>query len=99
MARWVVVVQSGAEGGSDYSCEEVVRFEDTLEQARARLYEIACTQRPRAGLRQKHREVFRIGEGDAYYVRIQGRMSTFAVTYHLAEQVWSSDPEPKNPWR
>ena len=99
MARWVVVVQSGAEGGTDYGCEEVARFEGTQEQARARLFEIACTHRPRPGLRQKLREVFRVGDGDAYYARIKGMMSTFSVTYQLAEQVWSSDPEPKNPWR
>ncbi|MFJ3773343.1 hypothetical protein ACIPX0_16755 [Streptomyces sp. NPDC090075] len=91
MARWVVVVQFGH--GEQYKVEEVVRFEATPEQARASLYEIACTHRPRMGLRQQRREVFRTGDGDAYYVHIDGMMSTHRVFYRLAELAWTSDPE------
>jgi hypothetical protein len=93
----VVVVQAGTEGGVDDGSEEVARFEGTREQARARLYEIACTHRPRSGLRQKRREVYRIGDGDAYYAYIKGMVSTFGVTYQLAELVWSTEPGPKQP--
>ncbi|TXS53954.1 hypothetical protein EAO75_07500 [Streptomyces sp. uw30] len=96
MPRWVVVVQSGS--GEQYRCEEAARFEGTLEQARARLYEIACTHKHRGGLRQQRREVFRVGAGDAYYAHVEGLMSTHRVLFQLAEQVWSTDPEP-NPWQ
>jgi hypothetical protein len=95
MAHWVVVMRYGY--GDQYRVEEAARFEGTLEQARAHLYEIACTHRPRAGLRQQSREVFRIGDGDAYYANIEGLMSTYRVLYQLAEQVWNS-PAP-TPWQ
>lgn len=39
VAQWGVVVQSGY--GDQYRCEEAARFEGTLEQVRARLYEVA----------------------------------------------------------
>ncbi|MEV7073056.1 hypothetical protein [Streptomyces sp. NPDC093990] len=97
MGRWVVVLQSDTGSGSDYVCEEVARFEGTREQARARLYELACTHRPRPRLRQKRRDVHRIGDGDAYYARIEGRVLTFAVIYQLAELVWSTEGEPEQP--
>ncbi|MFF1305078.1 hypothetical protein [Streptomyces sp. NPDC058307] len=97
MARWVVLVQASTEGGIEDASEEAARFEGTQEQARARLYEIACTHRPRSGLRQKRREVYRIGDGDTYYACIKGVVSTFRVTYQLAELVWSTGPEPKRP--
>ncbi|CAM5474756.1 MULTISPECIES: hypothetical protein [Streptomyces] len=93
MAQWVVVVQSGY--GEQYMCEEAARFQGTREEARARLYEIACTYKHRSGLRQKHREVFRLDEGDGYYAVVQGRMTTHRVLFRLAERVWSTDPEPK----
>ncbi|MDH6548241.1 hypothetical protein [Streptomyces sp. SAI-041] len=99
MAHWVVIVQFGNDGVDDNVCEEVTRFEDTGDRARARLYEIACTHLPRKALRQQAREVYRIGDGDAYYTRIKGRVSTFLVTYRLAELVWSTGPEQKRPWR
>ncbi|MFK4102605.1 hypothetical protein ACI2L1_21470 [Streptomyces sp. NPDC019531] len=92
MGHWVVVVQASTRGYDDYSCNEVERFDDTPERARARLYEIACTHLPRRSLRQQRRDVFRTGDGDAYYVSIKGKVSTFAVTYRLAELVWSTDP-------
>ncbi|MFF7474346.1 hypothetical protein [Streptomyces sp. NPDC008092] len=92
MARWVVVAQFG--NGDFYKVEEVTRFESTPEQARATLYEVACTHRPRAGLRQQRREVFRVGDGDVYYVHIDGWMSTHRVFYRLAELAWSSGPAP-----
>jgi hypothetical protein len=96
MARWVVLVQAGY--GDEYTLDEVEHIEDTLERARARLYEIACTHRPRSRLRQQSRQVYRIGDGDAYYATIEGKMSTHRVLYRLAELVWSVDPEPK-PWQ
>ncbi|MER6077203.1 hypothetical protein [Streptomyces sp. NPDC001833] len=95
MARWVVVVQFG--NGEYYRVEEVTRFESTPEQARATLYEVACTHRPRTGLRQQRREVFRVGDGDEYYVHIDGMMSTHRVFYRLAELAWSSGPAPVYP--
>ncbi|MDN3021277.1 hypothetical protein [Streptomyces sp. S.PB5] len=92
MARWVVVVQAGL--GESYDIDEAEHFEGTLEQARARLYELACTHRPRFGLRQRSRQVYRIGDGDAYYAKIEGAMSTHRVLYRLAELAWSTDSEP-----
>ncbi|MFF4316308.1 hypothetical protein ACWDFR_21170 [Streptomyces sp. 900105755] len=92
MARWVVVVQFGT--GEHYRVDEVTRFESTPEQARATLYEVACTHLPRPGLRQQRREVFRMGDEDAYYVHINGWMSTWRVFYRLAELAWSSGPAP-----
>ncbi|MEU0967207.1 hypothetical protein ABZ357_17885 [Streptomyces sp. NPDC005917] len=89
MARWVVVVQFGY--GDQYKVEEAARFEATPEQARATLYEFACTHRPRMGLRQQRRDVYRMGDGDAYYVHIEGMMSTHRVLYRLAELAWSTD--------
>ncbi|MDC0772286.1 hypothetical protein [Streptomyces sp. HD] len=91
MAQWVVLVQSGS--GEQYRCEEAARFEGTLEQARALLYEVACTHKPRSGLRQRSREVFRVGDGDTYYARIEGRMTSHRVIFQLARRVWSTDPE------
>ncbi|MFD5013653.1 hypothetical protein [Streptomyces chartreusis] len=93
MAQWAVVVQSGY--GDQYQCDEAARFEGTPEQARARLYEIACTYKHRSGLRQKHREVFRVGDGDAYYAVVEGMMTTHRVLFQLAERVWSTDSELK----
>ncbi|WP_308310938.1 hypothetical protein [Streptomyces sp. GbtcB6] len=95
VARWVVVMQFGY--GNQYRVEEVTRFESTPEQARATLYEIACTHRPRPSLRQQHREVFRVGDGDAYYVHIAGMMSTYRVLYRLAELAWSTGAAPAYP--
>ncbi|MEU9347326.1 hypothetical protein AB0D74_39605 [Streptomyces sp. NPDC048278] len=95
MARWVVVVQFG--NGEYYKVEEVTRFESTPEQARATLYEVACTHRPRAGLRQQRREVFRMRDGDEYYVNIGGMMSTYRVFYRLAELAWSTGPGAADP--
>ncbi|MEV7980426.1 hypothetical protein [Streptomyces sp. NPDC086519] len=95
MARWVVVVQFG--NGEYYRVEEVTRFESTLEQARATLYEVACTHRPRTGLRQQRREVFRMEDGDAYYVHIAGMVSTHRVFYRLAELAWSTGAAPTYP--
>jgi len=97
MASWVVVVQFGNEGVDDYSCEEAARFEGTREEARARLYELACTHRPRKGLREQHRDVYRIGDGDAYYAKIKGMVCTFVVMFQLAELVWSTAPAPGAP--
>ncbi|MEU6198910.1 hypothetical protein [Streptomyces sp. NPDC047061] len=91
----MVVVQFG--NGDYYKVEEVTRFESTREQARATLYEVACTHRHRAGLRQQRREVFRVGDGDAYYVHIDGMMSTHRVFYRLAELAWSTGPAPAYP--
>ncbi|MFI8242294.1 hypothetical protein ACIF83_34365 [Streptomyces sp. NPDC085866] len=51
MAHWVVLAQFGH--GDQYRSEEAARFECTPDEARARLYELACTHRPRHGLRQK----------------------------------------------
>ncbi|MGW6908614.1 hypothetical protein [Streptomyces sp. NPDC054940] len=96
MAQWVVVVQSGH--GDQYRCEEAARFQGTLEQARALLYEVACTHKPGFALRQRRREVFRVGAGDAYYAHIEGAVSTQRVMFQLAERVWSTDPEP-SPWQ
>ncbi|NNN32805.1 hypothetical protein HLK59_21045 [Streptomyces sp. S3(2020)] len=96
MPRWVVVVQSGY--GESYSLDEVEHIEDTLERARARLYELACTHRPRTGLRQKSRKVYRIGDGYEYFVTVEGKISTHHVLYRLAELAWSTDTEP-NPWQ
>ena len=96
MPRWVVVVQTGY--GESYALDEVEHLEDTLERARAKLYEIACTHRPSSRLRQKSRQVYRIGDGDAYYATIEGRMSKHRVLYRLAELAWSTDTEP-NPWQ
>ncbi|MFF4252853.1 hypothetical protein ACFY1L_16740 [Streptomyces sp. NPDC001663] len=93
MARWVVVVQFGY--GDQYKVDEAAHFDGTPEQARARLYEIACTHRPRMGLRQQRRQVYRIGDGDAYYANIEGVMSTLRVLYRLAELAWSTDPVPE----
>ncbi|MHC3474374.1 hypothetical protein ACYF6T_37530 [Streptomyces sp. 7R007] len=92
----MVLVQYGY--GEQYKVDEVAHFEDTPERARARLYEIACTHRPRASLRQQSREVYRFGDGDAYYARIQGMVSTLRVVYRLAELAWSSDPVSR-PWQ
>ncbi|NEA97517.1 hypothetical protein [Streptomyces sp. SID13726] len=97
MAHWVVIVQYGNEGVDDFSCEEVTRFEDTGDGARARLYELACTHPPRKGLRQQGREVYRIGDGDAYYARIKGKVCTFVATYRLAELAWSTGSGLKHP--
>ncbi|MFF5016059.1 hypothetical protein [Streptomyces sp. NPDC001165] len=96
MAHWVVLAQFGH--GDEYRSDEAARFEGTLEEARARLYELACTHRPRHGLRQQRRAVYRIGDGDAHYADIEGLVSTFRVIYRLAELVWSSDPVPP-PWQ
>ncbi|MCT9082709.1 hypothetical protein [Streptomyces fulvoviolaceus] len=91
MGRWVVVVDRSF--GDHHDVDEVDHFEGTREEARARLYEIACTHRPRLGLRQQRRQVYRIGDGDAYYVSIEGLMSTQRVVYRLAELAWSTHPE------
>lgn len=96
MPHWTVLAQF--DHGDQYRSDEAARFEGTLEEARARLYELACTHRPRPGLRQKRRDVYRIGDGDAYYANIEGMVSTFHVIYRLAELVWSSDPVPP-PWQ
>jgi len=95
MQRWVVVVDRHF--GDRYDVEEVAHFEGTQEEARARLYEIACTHRPGVGLRQKRRQVYRMGDGDAYYASIEGMVSTHRVVYRLAELAWSTHPESW-PW-
>jgi len=96
MARWVVLVQYGY--GEQYKVDEVAQFEDTPDQALASLYEIACTHRPRASLRQQSSQVYRIGDGDGYYAHIQGMVSTLRVLYRLGELAWSTDPVSK-PWQ
>ncbi|MEU5313393.1 hypothetical protein [Streptomyces sp. NPDC021562] len=95
MGRWVVVVDRTT--GNHYDVEEVAHFEGTREEARARLYEIACTHRPGVVLRQKRRQVYRMGDGDMYYAAIEGAMSTHHVMYRLAELAWSTHPESW-PW-
>ncbi|MEU1275043.1 hypothetical protein [Streptomyces sp. NPDC005799] len=95
MGRWVVVVDRSI--GNQHDIDEVAHFEGTRDEARARLYEIACTHRPGVGLRQKRRQVYRIGEGDAYYVNVEGAMTTHRVMYRLAELAWSTHPESW-PW-
>lgn len=95
MQRWVVVVDRHF--GDRYDVEEVAHFEGTQEEARARLYEIACTHRPGVGLRQKRRQVYRMGDGDAFYASIEGMVSTHRVVYRLAELAWSTHPESW-PW-
>ena len=95
MARWVVLVDRSQRDHHDV--DEVAHFEGTREEARARLYEIACTHRPGVGLRQKRRQVYRIGDGDAYYATIEGMMGTFRVVYRLGELEWSTHPESW-PW-
>ncbi|MFF4035524.1 hypothetical protein ACFYZ2_38290 [Streptomyces sviceus] len=83
--------------GEGYDLDEVTHFEGTREEARARLYELACTHRPSIALRQKRRQVYRIGDRDAYYARIEGMMSTVRVVYRLGELAWSTHPESW-PW-
>ncbi|MGC0337380.1 hypothetical protein [Streptomyces sp. SLBN-8D4] len=95
MERWVVLIDRGA--GNHQDVDEVAHFECTREEARARLYEIACTHRPGVGLRQKRRQVYRIGDGDAYYVSIEGALSTSRVVYRLGALAWSTHPESW-PW-
>ncbi|MET7476647.1 hypothetical protein ABZT17_20050 [Streptomyces sp. NPDC005648] len=99
MGRWVVVVDRHL--GNQYDLNEVARFEGTVEEARARLYEIACNHRPGVALRQKRRQVYRVGDGESYYVSIEGVMSTQRVVYRLAELVWGTDPDSASeswPW-
>ncbi|MFC8366045.1 hypothetical protein ACFUIY_40030 [Streptomyces griseorubiginosus] len=91
MGRWVVVVDRAV--GTQNDVDEVAHFEGTRDEARARLYELACTHRPSAGLRQKRRQVYRIGDGDAYYVNVEGAISTHRLVYRLAELAWSTHPE------
>ncbi|MFJ9908533.1 hypothetical protein ACIRVK_37705 [Streptomyces sp. NPDC101152] len=95
MGRWVVVVDRSI--GNQNDLDEVAHFEGNRDEARARLYEIARTHRPAVGLRQKRRQVYRIGDGDAYYVNVEGAMSTHRVMYRLAELEWSTHPESW-PW-
>ncbi|MFF7287290.1 hypothetical protein [Streptomyces griseorubiginosus] len=95
MGRWVVVVDRAV--GTQNDVDEVAHFEGTQDEARARLYELACTHRPSAGLRQKSRQVYRIGDGDAYYVNVEGAISTHRLVYRLAELAWSTHPESW-PW-
>lgn len=95
MGRWVVVVDRGI--GNQNDLDEVAHFEGNRDDARARLYEIARTHRPAVGLRQKRRQVYRIGDGDAYYVNVEGALSTHRVMYRLAELEWSTHPESW-PW-
>lgn len=95
MGRWVVVIDRGI--GNMQDVEEVAHVEGTRDEARARLYELACTHAPSRGLRQKRRQVYRIGDGDAYYVNVEGLMSSHRVMYRLAELAWSTHPESW-PW-
>ncbi|MER6290831.1 hypothetical protein [Streptomyces sviceus] len=95
MGRWVILIDRGV--GESYDLDEVTHFEGTREEARARLYELACTHRPGVTLRQKRRQVYRIGDGDAYYARIEGMLSTVRVVYRLGELAWSTHPESW-PW-
>ncbi|MFJ4204317.1 hypothetical protein ACIP2Y_32435 [Streptomyces sviceus] len=95
MERWVILVDRSL--GDHHDLDEVAHFEGTREEARARLYEIACTHRPGITLRQQRRHVYRIGDGDAYYARIEGMMATHHVVYRLGELAWSTHPESW-PW-
>ncbi|KUM85797.1 MULTISPECIES: hypothetical protein [Streptomyces] len=95
MGRWVVLVDRSH--GDQQDVDEVAHFEGTREEARARLYELACTHRPGLTLRQKRRHVYRIGDGDAYYAHIEGVLSTHCVVYRLGELAWSTHPESW-PW-
>ncbi|WP_328751003.1 hypothetical protein OHT57_36385 [Streptomyces sp. NBC_00285] len=95
MGRWVILVDRSM--GNHRDVDEVAHFEGTRDEARARLYELACTHRPGGGRRQKRRQVYRIGDGDAYYVSIEALMATIRVEYRLGELAWSTHPESW-PW-
>jgi hypothetical protein len=95
MGRWVILVDRSH--GNHHDVDEVAHFEGTRDEARARLYEIACTHRPGVALRQKRRQVYRIGDGDAYYANVEGVTASFSVVYRLGELAWSTHPESW-PW-
>ncbi|MEV3859788.1 hypothetical protein AB0J38_36475 [Streptomyces sp. NPDC050095] len=93
-AYWAITV--AYDSGEYHFFEVLQRFRAPGETARQRLYEVACAHRHKAGLRERSRRVYRQG-ADAYYVRIEGRMSAHDLRFHLAELVWDSEKSPHPP--
>jgi hypothetical protein len=81
MARYV--------GGSDYCKTEILReVTGDREEAEEALRGAALTFRE--PMREKRRQVFRMGAGDSYLVRVKGMVSDTETILSLAELVYDS---------
>ncbi|MFE6104329.1 hypothetical protein ACFVQ4_30820 [Streptomyces laurentii] len=90
MGHWLIVARYTV-GGSDYYKTEVVReVTGDREEAEEALRQVALAFRE--PMREKRRQVFRMGGGDSYLVRVKGMVSETETILSLAELVYDSAP-------
>ncbi|MFE4592557.1 hypothetical protein [Streptomyces laurentii] len=88
MGHWLIVARYTV-GGSDYYKTEVVReVTGDREEAEEALRQVALAFRE--PMREKRRQVFRMGGGDSYLVRVKGMVSDTETILSLAELVYDS---------
>ncbi|MEU8544868.1 hypothetical protein AB0C52_33535 [Streptomyces sp. NPDC048717] len=96
MGHWLIVARYD-NGADSYRTDLVAEVTGDREQAEEALRRAALTYR--APMREKRRQVYRMGESDSYLVRVKGRVSATETVLSLAELVYDSaepDGTPKD---
>ncbi|MFG2712512.1 hypothetical protein ACGFX2_18450 [Streptomyces goshikiensis] len=94
MAQWVITAENY--DSELHAFQTVKQFVGTREEAQAQLRAVAESGHV-AGIpyAPKRRMAFRYGGGDAYYVRVYGKLSRTRVVFRLAELVFDTDRADK----
>ncbi|MEU1166959.1 hypothetical protein ABZ372_44220 [Streptomyces sp. NPDC005921] len=93
MTRWIVLaVPVAGVADMDREAQTVAEFEGNAEEAAAALLE-AATGFEHGRRKARRREVFKASDR-SYFVRLQGRLSTYGFLIQLAELVHDTDSAP-----
>ncbi|WP_432074548.1 hypothetical protein [Streptomyces wuyuanensis] len=96
MPRWIVLaVPVDGVGEADRDARTVAEFEGSAEEAESALVRAASTYE-HSLWSVRRREIFQCSSR-SYFIRIQGRLSTFGVFIQLAELVHDSEAKPTVP--
>ena len=88
MGSWGVIAHSYS---GDYHQTEIIgETNGTKDQASRTLSTVVHTYRPRPGIIEKWRRVYRLADGESYFVLIKGMSSLWNCTLQVAELVSDS---------
>ncbi|MFG2025693.1 hypothetical protein [Streptomyces sp. NPDC048825] len=89
MGSWIVIAQCHYNG--DYLQTAIIReVNGTKEQALGELRAVVHTYRPRTRIVEKWRRVYRLADGESYFVLIKGMATLWNCTLQIAELVSDS---------
>ncbi|MEU9287745.1 hypothetical protein AB0D57_24325 [Streptomyces sp. NPDC048275] len=89
MGSWIVIAQCHYNG--DHLQTAIIReVNGTKEQALGELRAVVHTYRPRTRIIEQWRRVYRLADGESYFVLIKGRATLWHCTLQVAELVSDS---------